>query len=79
MPCNHLGHGRIPILPIWKGIHLGNGSKTTSVHLQEAYGGNFSKDPEVSSQKLSIPTLQPVQYRKGMEIPLADAKAWKFH
>ena len=66
VPCNHLGHGKIPLLPIWKGIYLGNGSEATSVHLQEAHGGNFPKDPEVSSQKLSIPTLQcAIQERCG--------------
>ena len=61
-----LGHGKIPLLPILKGIYLGNGSEATSIHLQEAYGGNFPKDLEVSSQKISIPTLQyPIQERCG--------------
>ena len=67
--CNHLGHGKIPLLPIWKGIYLGNRSEATSVHLQKAHGGNFPKDPGVSSQKLSIQTLQHVlQERHGNSI-----------
>ena len=71
MPCNHLGHGKIPLLPIWKGIYLGNRSEATSVHLQEAHGGNF---PRIQRLVVRSFPYQPfnVQYRKGMEIPLAD-------
>ena len=67
-----MGHGKVPLFSLWKGIHLGNGSKATSVHLQEAHGGNFPKDPEIDSEKLPY-QLFNVQYRKGVEIPLADA------
>ena len=49
-----MGHGKVPLLPIWKGIYLGNGSKATSIDLHETYGGNFPKDAEVSSEKLPI-------------------------
>ena len=61
-----MGHGNVPLLSIWKGIHLGNGSKATSIDLQETYGGNFPKDPKVSSEKLPISTFQhTVQERSG--------------
>ena len=68
-----MGHGKVPLLSIWQGIHLGNGSKATSIDLQETYGGNLSKDSEASSEKLPISTFQSCMYRKGVEIPLADA------
>ena len=42
----------------WKGIYFGDRPKATSINLQETYGGNFSKDPEVSSEKLPISTFQ---------------------
>ena len=61
-----MGHGKVPLLSLWKGVHLGNRSKATSIHLQEAYGGNFPKDPEIGSKKLSIPALPcTVQERSG--------------
>ena len=57
MSCNHLGNGKVPLVPLWKGIHIGDRSEATSIDLQETYGGNISKDSEVSSEKLSIPTF----------------------
>ena len=69
----NLGYGKVPLLSLWKGIYFGDRPKATSIDLQETYGGNFSKDPEVSSEKLPISTFQHVRYRKGVEIPLADA------
>ena len=69
MPSNHLGNGKVPLLPIWKGIYIGDRSEATSINLQEAYGGNLSKNSEVSSEKLSIPALPcQVQERCGNSI-----------
>ena len=66
VPSYHMEHGKVPLLSKWKGIHLGNRSKATSFHLQEAHGENFPKDPEVSSEKLSISTFQcSLQERSG--------------
>ena len=66
MPSYNMGHGKVPLFSIWKGIHLVNGSKTTSVHLQKAHGGNFTKDPGFSSEKLPISTFQhSVKERSG--------------
>ena len=66
VPSYNMGHGKVPLFSLWKGIHLGNGSKATSVHLQEAHGGNFPKDPEIDSEKLSISAFQcTVQERSG--------------
>ena len=63
---NHMGHGKVPLLSLWKGIHFGDRPKATSIDIQETYGGNFSKDPEVSSEKLPISTFQcQVQERSG--------------
>ena len=41
------GHGKIPLLSLWKGIHLGNRSKASSFHIQETHWWKFpqgSKD-----------------------------------
>ena len=66
MPSYNMGHRKVPLFSLWKGIHLGNGSKAISIHLQEAYGGNFPKDPKISSEKLPISTFQCiVQERSG--------------
>ena len=67
-----MGHGKIPLLSLWKGVYLGNRSKATSINLQEAYGGNFPKDPEIGVRSFPYQPFH-VQYRKGVEIPLADA------
>ena len=69
VPSNHLGNGKVPLLPIWKGIHIGDKSEATGINLQEAYGGNLSKNSEVSSEKLSIPTF----------LTSGTGKEWKFH
>ena len=43
-----------------------NRSKATCVHLQEAHGGNFLKDPQIDSEKLPISAFQcTVQERSG--------------
>ena len=34
---NYLGNGKVPLLPVWKGIHIGNQSEATCKYLQEAY------------------------------------------
>ena len=62
----NMGHGKVTLFSLWKGIHLGNGSKATGVHLQEAHGGNFPKDPEIDIEKLPISAFQfCVQERSG--------------
>ena len=66
MPSNHLQNGKVPLLPIWKGIYIGDRSEATSINLQETYGGNLSKNSDVSSGKLTIPALpHQVQERCG--------------
>ena len=63
---NNMGHGKVPLLSLWKGIYFGDRPEATCIDLQETYGGNFSKDPEVSSEKLPISTFQhQVQERSG--------------
>ena len=44
---NNLEHGEIPLLSVWKGIHIGNRSKASGFNIQEAYGGNFPKNPKI--------------------------------
>ena len=44
---NNLGHGKIPLLSVWEGIHTRNRPEASSFHLQEAHGGNFPKDPKI--------------------------------
>ena len=69
VPCDHLGNGKVPLLPIWKGINIGERSEATGIHLQEVYGRNLSKDSEVGSEKLSIPAIPcQVQERNGNSI-----------
>ena len=34
---NYLGNGKVPLLPVCKGIHIGNQPEATCKHLQEAY------------------------------------------
>ena len=34
---NYLGNGKVPLLPVWKGIHIGNPPEATCNYLQEAY------------------------------------------
>ena len=34
---NSLGNGNVPLLSVWKGIHIGNRSEATCKYLQEAY------------------------------------------
>ena len=53
-----MGHVKVSLFSLWKGIYLGNGSEATSINLQETYGGNFPKDPEISFEKLAISTFQ---------------------
>ena len=65
----NMGHGKVPLLPIWKGIYLGDRPKATSIDLQETYGGDFPKDPEVSSEKASH-----INFLK-----CSTGKEWKFH
>ena len=47
--------------------------KATCIDLQETYGRNLSKDSKIGSEKLAISVLSLCRYRKGVEIPLADA------
>ena len=67
-----MGHGKVPLLSLWKVIYLGDRPKATSIDLQETYGGNF---PRIQRLVVRSFPYQPfnVQYRKGVEIPLADA------
>ena len=51
---HNMGNGKVPLLSLWKGIHIGDRSDTTSIDLQETYGRNISKDSEVSSEELPI-------------------------
>ena len=34
---NYLGNGKVPLLPIWKGIYIGNQTEATCKYLQETY------------------------------------------
>ena len=34
---NYLGNGKVPLLPVWKGIYIGNQPKATCRYLQETY------------------------------------------
>ena len=58
VPSYNMGHGKVPLISLWKGIYFGDRPKATSIDLPETYSGNFSKDTEVSSEKLPISTFQ---------------------
>ena len=61
-----MGNGKVPLLSVWKRIYFGDRPEATSIDLQETYGGNFSKDPELSSEKLPISAFQcQAQERSG--------------
>ena len=47
MSSNNLGHGKVPLFPVWKGVHIGDRSKAISLNIQEAHGGNFPKDTKI--------------------------------
>ena len=34
---NYLGNGKVPLLPVWKGIYIGNQPEATCKYLQETY------------------------------------------
>ena len=67
-----MGNGKVSLLPLWKGIHIGNLPEATCEYLQEAYD---CISPRV--QRLivgSFPYLPfKVVYKKGVDIPVADA------
>ena len=69
---NYLGNGKVPLLPVWKGIHIGNWPEATL--------GIYKKhmiDISPRVQRLivrSFPYLPfKVVYKKGIDIPVADA------
>ena len=65
----NMEHRKVPLLSLWNGVYLGNRSKVTSINLQEGYGGNFPKDPEIGGEKLSISAFQcTVQEMSGNTI-----------
>ena len=35
---NYMGNGKVPLFPVWQGIHTGNRSKATCKYLQKAHG-----------------------------------------
>ena len=34
----YLGNGKVPLLPVWKGIYTGNRPEATCKYLQETHG-----------------------------------------
>ena len=40
--CNNLGNGKVPLLPVWQAVHIGDWPETIGGDLQEAHGGNLS-------------------------------------
>ena len=58
MFSHNMGNGKVPLLSVWKRSYFGERPEATSINLQETYGGNFSKDPEVSSENLPILAFQ---------------------
>ena len=41
------GMDKFHYFSVWKGIHIGNRSKASGFNLQEAYDGNFPKNPKI--------------------------------
>ena len=35
---NYMGNGKVPLLPVWKGIYTGNRPEATCKYLQETHG-----------------------------------------
>ena len=68
---NNLGHGEIPLLSLWEGIHTGDQSKASSFHLQETHGGDFPRIQRLIVRNFPCEPFD-VQYKKGVEIPLVD-------
>ena len=66
-------HGKIPQLPIWKGIYLGNGFEAQLVSSYKKHMLEIS--PRIPRLVVRSFPYQPfdVQYRKGMDISLPDA------
>ena len=66
------GYGKVPLLPLWKGFHLETDQKTP-VFIYKKYMVEIS--PRIQRLVARSFPYQPfnVTYRKGVEIPLADA------
>ena len=61
---NHdMGHGKVPLLQLWKRVYLGNRSKTTSIKLQETYGGNLVNFLEVCRKNNLTLNAEKMQFR----------------
>ena len=73
MLSDNLGDGEIPLLSIWERIHFGGQSEATSLHIYRKHMVEIS--PRIQRLVVISFPYQPfdVQYRKGVEIPLADA------
>ena len=65
-----MGNGKVPLLPIWYGIHTGNRSK---VSIYKKHMVDIS--PRVQRLIVRSFPYQPfnVIYKKGKDIPVADA------
>ena len=42
MLSNNLGNGKVSLLLIWQEVYTQDRPKTTSLHIQETYGGDFA-------------------------------------
>ena len=63
-----MGNGKVPLLPVWKRIYFGDRPEATSIDMVEI-------SPKIQRLVVKSFPYQPfnVRYRKGVEIPLADA------
>ena len=68
---DHLGNGKVPLLLVWKGIHIGNQKPLVSIYKKHM------TDISPRVQRLivrSFPYLPfKVVYKKGVDIPVTDA------
>ena len=72
MFSNNLGDEKVPLLSIWKGVHIGDRLEAISLNIYRKHMVEIS--PRIQRLIIRSFPYQPfdVQYRKGVEIPLAD-------
>ena len=68
MPSDHLRNGKVPLLPVWKGIYLGDRSQAL-VLIYKKHMVEIS--PRIQRLMVRSFPYQPfhIRYRKGVEIP----------
>ena len=69
--CDNMGNGKVPLLPVWQAVHIGDQPETIGGNLQEALGGDLFRIQCLVVRSFPYQHFN-VRYRKDVEIPLDD-------